>query len=162
MLLVNTLEWFAGDSGNREAAGQLTGRSLRIPVTTGSDGSSETGAQSAGATAAPIEATVTDPGGRQRRVPIHDGEALLDAGRAGFYTLRSGEDGDSIVVAVNLDAAATSDLRRPATLRLAGQEIGRPPPSALGLRRGIWVYLVLAACLLSLIEWFTYNRRMTV
>ena len=42
---------------------------------------------------------------------------------------------------------------------------GRParsPGFTLGVRREIWIYLLLAAALLTALEWVTYHRRVTV
>jgi len=39
---------------------------------------------------------------------------------------------------------------------------GVPSTFAVGVRREIWIYLLLAALILSSIEWLTYHRRVTV
>ena len=40
--------------------------------------------------------------------------------------------------------------------------LSTPEAGRLGLRRAFWPWLVALALLLTLVEWITYNRRVTV
>ena len=144
VLLINSLDWFAGaDSGL--VASYATGKPWRVPVP-------------AGAT----ELWVHAPDGTRTRAPVHDGRASYVATRAGFYELESAGVPNR-VVAVNLASAAESNIepkraltaRRPAT-HSSRRSAGSACDGSCGAD------FVLFALLLAFVEWWTYNRRVTV
>lgn len=108
-------------------------------------------------------ATLVDPAGARRVVPVRQGRAVVVAERAGFYEIETGAPGDGARsgFAVNLLDPDESRIEPPTELALAGITRGLPPVAA-GLRREIWVYLLVAALGLALAEWLSYHRRWTV
>jgi VWA domain-containing protein len=143
VLLINALDWFAGaDTGL--VASYATGRPWRVPVP-------------AGAT----ELWVRAPDGTRTRAPVHDGRASYVAMHAGFYELESAGVPNR-VVAVNLASAEESDIKPREQLAAGGHALAAPEVGRIGVRRELWGYFVVLALLLALVEWWTYNRRVTV
>ncbi len=140
VLLVNALEWFAGDEATLQAAFR-TGEPWRVP-------------------AAGDEATVRDPDGETQRVPVVDGLARLVGRKVGFHTVES--RGGARTIAANLGSAAESAIRPARELVVDGKKLEAPSGFDARLRRELWAMLVLAALALALLEWWTYNRRVTV
>jgi hypothetical protein len=148
LFVIDCIDWF-GDEDARYLSGFRTGEVWRVPV--------------AGLTG---EAIVSFPDGAQQPVAVHEGRAVLLGERAGFYRLayRSREGGPSTetAFAANLLDAAESAIAPQDRLTVDGKEAGETSPFHLGVRREIWVYLLLAAALLTALEWATYHRRVTV
>jgi hypothetical protein len=102
------------------------------------------------------DADVLDPRGRQVATHRIPDATLIEAEDPGIYVATAGER--RVRVAVNMvDAAATAVNAS----RLAGH------PSAIAWQapRFIvdpWPAILLAAALLLVLEWWTYNRRVTV
>jgi hypothetical protein len=70
--------------------------------------------------------------------------------------------GPSTGFAANLlDVEESSILPRDA-LVVDGKTAGPLEGFHVGVRREIWIYLLLAAAMLTAIEWATYHRRVTV
>jgi hypothetical protein len=153
MLLVNTLDWFAGDQTDLLTT-YPTGSRERIPL----DGV-------VGAT----EAEVKGPDGGLTRTPILDGLATFYGSRVGYYDVTAkdakGNPMASIELAANLASPAESDIAPSTQLTLGGAE-GKQlqAPEAFGVTRSkkLWIYLVLLAMGLIVMEWVTYHRRITV
>ena len=95
-------------------------------------------------------------------MPVHEGRAVLLGEQAGFYELDApGEPDDRRFAANLLDAPRAPSRRRTARgRRQAPRASSRASTSACA--REIWIYLLLAAALLTALEWATYHRRMTV
>jgi hypothetical protein len=143
VLLINALDWFAGaDTGL--VASYATGRPWRVPVP-------------AGAT----ELFVRAPDGTRTRAPVHDGRASYVAMHAGFYELESA-GAPNRVVAVNLASVEESNIAPHPTLAAGQHALAAPEAGRLGVRRELWGYFVVLALLLAFVEWWTYNRRVTV
>ncbi len=91
--------------------------------------------------------------------PVRIGNSRFTPMRVGFQQI-GGE-----WIAVNLQSREESRIRPSRTLTL-NRVIASTPPSSMATnwipRREIWASLVLAALLLSLVEWWTYQRRITV
>lgn len=120
-----------------------TGESWRIPAPSGVD-----------------SAELVIPGGGKVTVPVREGRAAYFGDRAGFYTLRTG--GQEHVFAANLSDHEESRIapRRDLEIgkkRLAVASIGNP-----GVRRRLWALLLFGVVVVSVIEWITYHRRLTV
>jgi hypothetical protein len=107
------------------------------------------------------ELTVRAPDGTRTRAPVHDGRASYVAMHAGFYTLESPGVPDR-VVAVNLANPEESNIAPKRQLAALGRPLSAPEVGRIGVRRELWIYFVALALLLAFVEWWTYNRRVTV
>jgi hypothetical protein len=58
--------------------------------------------------------------------------------------------------------AEESSIEPVKELVIDGKKAGTLSGFQIGVRREIWIYLLLAALLLTAIEWITYHRRITV
>jgi hypothetical protein len=145
LLLINTLDWFAGSSTELITT-YTTGQRQRVPL----DGAPDV-----------REATVTGPDGATRPAPVVDGVATFYADQVGFYALAApGVAG--LELAANLSSPAESAIAPVGKLALGGKELAAPEAFAVTRTRTLWAYLVLAALLLLVVEWVTYHRRITV
>ncbi len=105
------------------------------------------------------EATVTNPDGSSRKVPIYNNRALVYGDQVGFYEVVSEQDRQLI-------AANLSD---PEESKITPTEIASPDTTVLqdnsGLffdRKELWIWALLGVLGLLLFEWLSYNRRWTV
>ena len=101
--------------------------------------------------------TITGPGDRTWETAVERGEILFDRTEiAGFYTLKIGDN--EKMWAVNLADEPESHIGvntlvenlLTENVTLSGSALLRYPP---------WVYLVFLAAVLSVVEWFLYQRR---
>ena len=141
VFLMNALDWFAGDDAELLTT-YKTGKVWPIPVGV------DTG-----------ETTVVGPAGTFR-APITGGRAQVFGAYAGVYQVERKDGG--LGVAANLADALESEIKPERELVLGGKKLEAAPSFHASLSRSIWIYLVLAALLLSAVEWFTYHRRITV
>ena len=150
MLLVNTLDWFAGDQTDLLTT-YPTGSRERIPL----DGV-------VGAT----EAEVKGPDGSITKTPIIDGLATFYGSRVGYYDVTAknlkGAPIAQIELAANLASTFESDIAPSTELSLAGRKLEAPEAFAITRSRKLWIYLILFAMTLIVMEWVTYHRRITV
>lgn len=144
VLVMNTLDWFAGDDAELITT-YRTGRLWHIPV----DTTDET-----------REVTVHDPKRRVLAAPVTDGRATFYGRHVGVYGIDTGDGW--LAIAANLADPLESKIAPAGDLVLGGRALGRPPTFAPSVSRSLWVWLVLFALGLSAIEWLTYNRRITV
>lgn len=108
-------------------------------------------------------ATLTDPSGRETQIPVKEGRAVYLGQQAGFYKLRVGEDEDSeTMFAANLAHLEESRIEPADQLSVGKTDAGKVAGFTAGVRREIWLYLLLAVLALSTLEWITYHRRVTV
>ncbi len=157
LLLVNTLDWFAGDEADLLTT-YTTGRRERVVL----DGLVLTSGSG--------EIAVTAPDGAVATAPVLDGQATFYANRVGFYQLETaGADPVRLELAANLSSPAESDIAPASKLTLgtAGTpggavELAAPESFAISRSRKLWLYFVLLAALLIGLEWITYHRRVTV
>ena len=105
-------------------------------------------------------ASIIDPRGKERSVPVVDGRAVYAGTIAGMYAVRAG--GVEETFAANLGPGSESRIDPPDTLDVAGIAAGEPSQGEPGVRRELWIYLVLLALGILFVEWVTYHRRMTV
>jgi hypothetical protein len=107
--------------------------------------------------------SLLEPGGAKHAVPVSDGRAVFRGELAGFYKLTGGADDAPLgEFAANLSDLDESKILPQKELVLAGKKAAAfvaPPPS---LKSDVWVYLLAAVLAVSLIEWITYHRRVTV
>ncbi len=150
MLLVNTLDWFAGDQADLLTT-YPTGRRERIPL----DGV-------VGAT----EAIMTAPDATETHTPIIDGLATFYGSKVGFYDVAArGADGKvmaTIKLAASLASPSESDIAPSAKLSLGGKELAAPEAFAISRSQKLWWYFIAIALALIVTEWITYHRRITV
>jgi len=150
MMLVNTLDWFAGDQADLLTT-YPTGQRERIPL----DGV-------VGAT----EAVVKGPDGRETRTPVIDGLATFYGSQVGYYDVAakdaSGRVMAQIALAANLASADESDIAPSAELTLGGKKLAAPEAFEITRSQKLWWYFVLLALALIVVEWITYHRRITV
>jgi Ca-activated chloride channel family protein len=93
-------------------------------------------------------------------VPVHEGRAVMLGVQAGFYELTAGDQTTSFAASL-LDPAESAIAPRDAPA-IDGRVAEAPEGFHVGVRREIWIYLLLAAALLTALEWATYHRRVTV
>jgi hypothetical protein len=153
LLLLNSINWFSDDDASYLSSFR-TGEVWRVPVR----GDLE-------------EASLKLPGGALALVPVHEGRAVYLGRQAGFYELsakpRRGDaperiEGTTTAFAANLLDVEESTITPSDTLVVDGKTAGPLEGFHVGVRREIWIYLLVAAALLTALEWATYHRRVTV
>jgi hypothetical protein len=153
LFVVNCINWFT-DEDSQYLSSFRTGEVWRVPVR----GDLE-------------EASLKLPGGALALVPVHEGRAVYLGRQAGFYELsakpRRGDaperiEGTTTAFAANLLDVEESTITPSDTLVVDGKTAGPLEGFHVGVRREIWIYLLVAAALLTALEWATYHRRVTV
>jgi hypothetical protein len=152
LFVLDCIDWFT-DEDAEYLSSYRTGEVWHVPV----PGAAE-------------RATVTLPDGTRQPVAVHDGRAVLVGERAGFYAIdfdadatgAAAPDAPRVAFAANLADAAESAIAPQDKLVVDGADAGEVAGYHLGVRREIWVYLLLAAALLTALEWGTYHRRVTI
>jgi hypothetical protein len=150
MLLVNTLDWFAGDQADLLTT-YPTGQRERIPL----DGV-------VGAT----EAIVKGPDGSETTTPVIDGLATFYGNKVGYYDVAAKDETGKVMaqisLAANLASPTESDIAPSTKLALGGKELAQPEAFAITRSQKLWWYFVFIALVLMVTEWITYHRRITV
>ncbi|TMQ03972.1 MAG: VWA domain-containing protein [Deltaproteobacteria bacterium] len=153
MLLVNALDWFAGDTTDLLTT-YPTGSRERVPL----DGV-------VGAT----EADVRGPDDQLTHTPVIDGLATFYGAQVGYYDLAAKAPDGSVLarieLAANLASPEESDIAPSAKLTLGGaggKQLTEPEAFAISRSQKLWIYLIILAAGLVLVEWITYHRRITV
>ncbi len=157
LLLLNSINFFT-DEDAQYISSFRTGDVWRVPVVT------QTG-----------QAKLRMPSGNEIAVPVHEGRAVYLGERAGFYEVIGAEGTDptkgsessgpgttNTAFAANLLDADESSIEAAKELIVDGKKAGTLSGFQIGVRRELWIYLLLAAILLTAIEWITYHRRLTV
>lgn len=164
LFLLNSINWFT-DEDAQYISSFRTGDVWRVPVVT------QTG-----------QARLVQPDKSEVLVPVHEGRAVYLGERAGFYQIAGTEGLDPAAGADKTDKGDKADKLAPATAAFAanlldadesaiepapelvvdGKKAGTLAGFQIGVRREIWIYLLLAAIALTFIEWITYHRRITV
>ena len=158
LLLLNSINFFT-DEDAQYISSFRTGDVWRVPVV------SQSG-----------QAKLEAPGGATLTVPVHEGRAVYLGDRAGFYKV-TGSDGADLgagaaaapgaptgttAFAANLLDGDESAIAPAPELVVDGKKAGALGGFQIGVRREIWIYLLVAAVLLTALEWLTYHRRITV
>jgi hypothetical protein len=154
LFVLNCIDWFT-DEDARYLSSYRTGEVWRVPVANGTEA-----------------VTVKLPDGTTQAVAVQDGRAVLLGERAGFYDLmarRSDSSTDTAAptsettsFAANLVNADESAIEPRDQLIVDGRIAGSVLGYRVGVRRDIWVVLLLIAAVLTTLEWATYHRRVTV
>jgi hypothetical protein len=146
LFVLDCINWFT-DEDSEYLSAYRTGEVWRIPL---------------GGAAG--KAVIKMPDGSAQPVAVHEGRAVLLGEHAGFYEVK--EEGDEgarpVAFAANLLDAEESAIAPQDQLTVDGKGAGELAGFHFGVRREIWVYLLLAAALLTALEWATYHRRVTV
>lgn len=107
--------------------------------------------------------SLLEPGGAKHAVPVSDGRAVFRGELAGFYKLSGGADDAPLgEFAANLSDLEESRIAPQKELVLAGKKAATVSVATVSLRSELWIYLLLAVVGVSLVEWITYHRRVTV
>lgn len=150
IMLVNTLDWFAGDQADLLTT-YATGRRERIPL----DGANDA-----------VVAEVKAPDGTVTRTPVLDGLATFYGNRVGYYEVTAFDDKNkpvaNISLAANLASPSESEIAPSAKLSLGGKALAAPEAFAISRSQKLWWYFIAIAMLLIVTEWITYHRRITV
>jgi hypothetical protein len=102
------------------------------------------------------------PSGVTQKVPVKNGFAVVFGESTGFYEL-IGKDGEVVhSFAANLSDLEESRLTPAPTLELGPVQAGAVSGFSKGSQQEIWMMLILAVMAMSLLEWFSYHRRLTV
>ena len=158
LFLLNTVNFFTDEDASYLSSFR-TGDVWRIPV--GQDAT---------------QALLKLPNGKEQQIPVHEGRAVYLGERAGFYDLVSNvkatlpttdpsdktKAGPQTSFAANLLDEAESTIGPADKLTVDGKDAGKVEGFTVGVRREIWIYLLLAAVIITAIEWMTYHRRVTV
>ena len=103
------------------------------------------------------------PDGSKQTVPVKDGRAVFLGQTAGFYKLVTGAaDGETTQFAANLSDPIESSIAASPKLEVDGRLAGEVGEFKIGVRREMWIYLLLAVLIVTTLEWLTYHRRITV
>jgi hypothetical protein len=96
-------------------------------------------------------------------VPVKEGRAAYFGNIAGFYRLRSlGSDKTEHEFAANVTDPEESHIKPQPKLRIGGKAAKLAVAGTPGVRHRFWAYLLIGVALVSVVEWFTYHRRVTV
>jgi hypothetical protein len=136
ILIENVLHWFANERMTETSTTPI-GQSVQFGETKGS------------------KLSIKDPDGAV--TPISNDGSFLPV-RTGYYEVKAGSE--SQVVSVNLVSASESDLiPRDGLDRVTNKIL---PEQGAWFVHPIWFYLALVGFALASLEWFTYQRRVTV
>lgn len=105
------------------------------------------------------EATVTEPDGHTRKVPIYNNRALVYGNQVGFYEVKTASDQQ--LIAANLSDPEESKIA-PSEIALPDKSVVQDSNSLFFDRKELWIWALLAVLGMLLLEWVTYNRRWTV
>jgi Ca-activated chloride channel homolog len=142
LFVLDCIDWFT-DEDAQYLSSLRTGDVWRLPVA-----------------ASIAQASLKGPDGSSTSVPVHEGRAVLLGERSGFYELTAA--GETTAFSANLLDASESAIAPQDRLVVDGKDAGPVEGFHAGVRREVWIYLLLAAALLSVLEWATYHRRVTV
>ncbi|HTM44176.1 MAG TPA: VWA domain-containing protein [Polyangiaceae bacterium] len=146
LILLNTIDFFTQEE-QRYFSNYPTGTPWHISVPAGFD-----------------TVTVKRPTGVSQPVSVKQGEITFLGKEAGFYELNATSAGGhwSSKLAADLSSKEESRIAPGKELRGAQGSLAKPDGFASGGRQQLWGYLLLAAFALSVLEWFSYHRRVSV
>jgi hypothetical protein len=143
VFLLNTIDWFAEEEQDGYLSSYRTGETWHIPVSSDAK-----------------QARIETPDGTRREVPVVEGRAVYSGSETGLYKLETA--GQQRVFAANLGPVQESKVAPVEQLELAGTKAASVTEGRAGLRREVWLYLVVAVLAILMLEWLSYHRRWTV
>jgi len=164
VIMANSFSWFQSETSTQQKhirtgdilSTKITGNPIPSTVNAPPSDNANDAESPAPPNASNI-VTIIDPDGNQYAIEPKDDQIIFDkTSRAGFYELQS--DGKKELWAANLTDEQESDIRTDENFdeSLTGDLVF----SKSGFfRYPLWFYFVLAALLLTAIEWFLYQRR---
>ncbi|MFZ5890126.1 MAG: vWA domain-containing protein [Myxococcota bacterium] len=145
LFVLGTIDAFVAEDTGYLSAYQ-TGRSWRIPAPSGVE-----------------SAELLTPRGEKLTVPVKEGRAAFFGNQAGFYRLRvSGAEPFEHEFAANLADPEESHIKPQPKFELAGKPTQVAVAGTPGVRNRFWAYLLIGVVVISVLEWFSYHRRVTV
>jgi hypothetical protein len=154
LVLLNSINWF-NEEDARYISSFRTGEVWRIPVVTATG-----------------QARLRGPSGDVGMVPVHEGRAVYLGDKAGFYELAASDAPQPVpgaqgtpaltAFAANLLDVDESNVAPVPELVVDGKPASTVQGFQVGVRREIWIYLLVIAVIITAIEWATYHRRITV
>jgi hypothetical protein len=146
LFVLNAIDSF-GEADASYLSSYRTGEVWRVPVPDGAH-----------------QAELTEPGGTRRAVPVQNGRAVTFGNQAGVYKLTTGTGSERVTseFAANLSDLDESRIVPREKLVVAGKNAEKVEFGSAGVRRELWALLLGAVLLVSMIEWVTYHRRVTV
>lgn len=110
------------------------------------------------------QGTLVTPDDTRVMVPVVQGRAVYLGQTAGIYAMQGVGSGDatSETSFANLSDLDESRIKPEPQLIVQGTTASPPEGFKMGVRRELWIYLLLAAVVLTTLEWITYHRRITV
>jgi len=154
VFLLNTINWFVEEDAEYLSSFK-TGEVWHVPAPVG----------------ATNEATLIDPDNVKHRVPVQEGRAVYFGTRAGFYRLQAPQKVapspdqprlPDVVFAANLVDPTESMIAPKPDLEVDGKKGGTVEGFRAGVRKELWIYLLIIVAIVTAIEWATYHRRITV
>ena len=142
LILLNTVDWFVQENAGFVSSFRA-GETWRVPAPKDIK-----------------EVEITDPHGLSRMIPVIEGRAVFAGTRAGFHTMKVGDETETF--AANLDGDRESLVKPSKAIAISGQKAKEASSGKVGLRTEIWLYLVLLVLAILFIEWTTYHRRISV
>ncbi len=145
LFLMNTLQWFSDEEANYLSSFR-TGDVWRVSIP---------------GTAS--RAKLSHPDGRIETVAVHEGRAVLEGTRAGFFSLLlETPDATPILFAANLSDEQETHIAPEGPPKIGDREAVPLSIVRAPVQQAVWVYLLIAAILVTAFEWITYHRRVTV
>lgn len=141
VFLMNTLAWYV-----EQDSGFISSHSTGLPVHVRVPGEVS-------------DARVCGPSGCFD-VAVHQGEAVFVPPMAGFYRVSTEEA--QLLVAANLTSPRESNIEPAEQVEVRGRAADDPPELRAGVGGQIWLWLIMIAAAVVLLEWLTYHRRVTV
>jgi hypothetical protein len=146
LFVLNAIDSF-GETDASYLSSYRTGEVWRVPVPDGAR-----------------SAELVEPGGARRPVPVQNGRAVTFGNQAGVYKLSTGKGSELVQseFAANLSDLEESHIAPRQKLVVAGKSAEKAETGGTGVRREVWALLLAAVLVVSMIEWVTYHRRVTV
>lgn len=112
-----------------------------------------------------VTATMHTPTGQRLPVPIFDGRAMFYGETPGFYRLEipgasSASNPASVLLAANMTDVDESRIA-PFQLELPDTQVSDQAETLVFKRHQLWIWILLLVSLALMLEWWTYNRRVT-
>ena len=141
VMMINIIDYFTLDDESY-VPNYETGKTWSIPMTA-EDGT----------------AKVTAPDGETFDAAVYQGNAVFYGAQTGFYRIQGPEE--THVIAANLSSTQESRIK-PGQVELPDKNVEKDTANLLFQRSEWWIWAILALIMLLLVEWATYNRRVTV